>query len=206
MQEYVNHFAIYFITLFFCIDVLGLSPIFISMTCHLPLEKQRAVVNKGVSISLAILLVFALFGLSVLHIFGISLEAFKVAGGILLLLLAIEMVLGGKNAQDNSYKDDSEDIAIFPIALPLLSGPATISMLIVFMKQAEGNFFSQFLVILALLLNMVVSWFVLRYANVITKRLGASGINILTKIFGILMSALACQFIINGIGEAYKLF
>lgn len=206
MYEFINHFAIYFITLFFCIDVLGLSPIFISMTCHLSPEKQRAVVNKSVSISLAILLVFAIFGLSVLNIFGISLEAFKVAGGILLLLIAIEMVLGGKKSQNDADNDDSEDIAIFPIALPLLSGPATISMLIVFMKQVEGHFFSQFLIILALVLNMVVSWFVLRYANGITKKLGTSGINILTKIFGILMCALACQFIINGIGEAYKLF
>ena len=141
-----------------------------------------------------------------LNIFGISLEAFKVAGGILLLLLAIEMVLGKQTASTEQELEDSDDIAIFPIALPLLSGPATISMLIVFMKQAENVFVEQALIIAALVMNMIVSWIVLRYANLITNHLGKSGVNVLTKIFGILMSALACQFIITGIGEAFKLF
>ena len=206
MEEYINKFAIYFITLFFCIDVIGTTPLFISMTCNLTRKKQNSVVNKSIIISLIILLIFALSGLSVLNIFGISLEAFKVAGGILLLLLAIEMVLGNKKENEEYQAEQGEDIAIFPLALPLLSGPATISMLIVFMKQAEGIFVQQTLIIIALILNMLVSWIVLRWANSITTLLGKSGVNILTKIFGILMSALACQFIITGIGEAFKLY
>ncbi len=207
MEQYISKFSIYFITLFFCIDVIGIAPLYISMTNHLSREKQKGIVNKTILTSLIILLIFAITGLQVLNIFGITLSAFKVAGGILLLLVAIEMVLGkvGHGAESTDEDSDS-DIAVFPLALPLLSGPATISMLIVFMKQATGDLIKQSLIILALVINMAICWVVLRYANKITKVLGRSGINVLTKIFGILMAALACQFIINGIGEAFKFF
>jgi len=179
--------------------------VFIAMTCNLSDGMQTKIVNKGVLTSLIVLAIFAISGLSILNIFGITLAAFKLGGGILLLLLAIEMVLGGKSEKndDNTCKDT--DIAIFPIALPLLSGPAAISVLIVFMKQAEHNLGKQLLIMLALLLNMAVSWVVLKNANKVKCFLGQSGINALTKIFGILMSALACQFIINGVLEAMQM-
>ncbi len=204
MEYYLHQFSIYFITLFFCIDVIGATPVFIAMTCNLTPPQQLKIVNKGVLTSLIILTIFALSGLSILNIFGITLAAFKLAGGILLMLLAIEMVLGGKEENEEQKCKDYSDIAIFPIALPLLSGPAAISILIVFMKQAEHQFIKQSLIMLALVLNMAISWFVLRYANKVKHILGQSGINALTKIFGILMSALACQFIINGVLEAFK--
>lgn len=206
MEQYISQFSIYFITLFFCIDVIGATPIFIAMTCGLTPLQQKKIVNKSILTSLIILTIFALSGLSILNVFGITLAAFKLAGGILLLLLAIEMVLGRKNENETTDQDCSNysDIAIFPIALPLLSGPAAISVLIVFMKQAEHHFSKQCLIILALLLNMAISWVVLRYANKVKKLLGESGIRALTKIFGILMSAMACQFIINGVLEAFK--
>ena len=206
METHFSQFCIYFITLFLCIDVPGIAPLFIAMTCDFSPQKQLKIVNKTILTSLIILLIFAVSGLSVLNVFGISLAAFKLAGGILLLLLAIEMVLGKIPKADNSeYEDAGSDIAVFPLALPLLSGPATISMLIVFMKQAEGNLINQSLVIFALLINMIIAWLTLRFANKITLVLGRSGINVLTKIFGILMAALACQFIISGVAEAFKL-
>lgn len=159
-----------------------------------------------------ILLVFALSGNTVLESFGLSLPAFKIAGGILLLLLSIEMVMAKPEPQMKSTNDNEKeenerrnDISVFPLAIPLLSGPAAITILILLMKEAQGQMMAQFMIIIALFLNMVLCWIAFRYATIIARFLGHSGINVLTRIFGILLTALACQFFIDGIREAFNL-
>lgn len=207
MNELINIFTIQFVALFFTIDVLGLVPIYISLTAAYSEKEKKAIVQKGVAIAFGILLFFTLLGASVLHIFGISIAAFRIAGGILLLLLAIGMVLDKTETVSESEKSEysKSDISVFPLAMPLLSGPASISMLIIFMKQEQGIIAKQMVTIIALLINMIICYFVLVFATRISKILGKTGINILNRIFGILLTALACQFIITGITEAFNL-
>lgn len=205
MNELFNQFIIYFITLFFIIDVIGLTPIYLTLTNGYEKNKKIKTINRGIITALIVLIIFALSGLQVLNLFGISLAAFKLAGGILLLLLSIDMVLGKQSQEKLEQENNTQDISVFPLAIPLLSGPAAISMLIIYMKQAETDIFKQVLIILALFLNMIVSWIVLRFADLVTKFLGKTGINILTKIFAILMTALACQFILSGVIEAFHI-
>jgi len=95
------------------------------------------------------------------------------------------------------------DISVFPLAIPLLSGPAAITMLILFMKQAEGNLIHQLIIFAALAANMLICWIVLRFSVSISNFLGKTGINVLNRIFGILLTALACEFFIDGISEAF---
>lgn len=201
-----------FWALFFTIDILGTLPVFISLTADYSRPFQQKMALKAPLTAFIILLVFALSGNTVLESFGLSLPAFKIAGGILLLLLSIEMVMAKPEPQMKSTNDNEKeenerrnDISVFPLAIPLLSGPAAITILILLMKEAQGQMMAQFMIIIALFLNMVLCWIAFRYATIIARFLGHSGINVLTRIFGILLTALACQFFIDGIREAFNL-
>jgi multiple antibiotic resistance protein len=206
----VNSISVTFLALFFTIDVIGTTPIFVALTSNVSIEYRKKMAAKGVFIASLILVFFALSGASVLNVLGIDLAAFRIAGGILLLLLSIDMVLARPSAalrsetlEEREEAMSKEDISVFPLAIPLLSGPATITMLILFMKQAEGNLKQQAVIFLALIANMTICWLVLNFSVRISNFLGKTGINVLNRIFGILLTALACQFFIDGISEAF---
>lgn len=204
-------FAI-FSALFFTIDILGNLPIFISLTANYSPKYQRKMALKGPVISFFILTTFALLGNVILEWFGLSLPAFKFAGGILLLFLSIDMVMANPEPQMKSESaaakketDNRHDISVFPLAIPLLSGPASMTLLVLMMKEYQTQPINQIIVIIALFLNMILCWIAFRYATYIAKFLGRSGINVLTRIFGVLLTALACQFFIDGIIEAFHI-
>jgi multiple antibiotic resistance protein len=206
----VNSISVTFLALFFTIDVIGTTPIFVALTSNVSIEYRKKMAAKGVFIAFLILVFFALSGASVLNVLGIDLAAFRIAGGILLLLLSIDMVLArpssalkSETLEEREEAMSKEDISVFPLAIPLLSGPATITMLILFMKQAEGNLKQQLVIFLALITNMIICWLVLNFSVKISNFLGKTGINVLNRIFGILLTALACQFFIDGISEAF---
>lgn len=208
-MDLFNYFIVIFTALFFTIDSLGVMPIFISLTINTPNSYRKKMAKKAAVIAFIILFIFAITGSFIMDAFGVSVSSFRIAGGILLLLLAIDMVLSTpespkpKNDSDSSFQ--RKDISVFPLAIPLLSGPAGITLLILFMKQANGILLKQLLIILALLLNMIICWLILMFANKISRILGESGVNVLTKIFGILLTALACQLFIDGVREAFHL-
>jgi multiple antibiotic resistance protein len=210
MQETLNLMVVTFLALFFTIDVIGVTPVFVSLTANTTAGHKRRMVSLGILVSSLILMFFALTGTTVLNVLGISLAAFRIAGGILLLLLSIDMVLAKPSsgmrleaAEETEEAMSKYDISVFPLAIPLLSGPAAITMVILFMKQAEGDFLRQSIIISALAVNMLICWFVLSYSDIISKALGKIGINVLNRIFGIMLTALSCQFFIDGILEAF---
>ncbi|MGN0005252.1 MAG: MarC family protein [Candidatus Gastranaerophilaceae bacterium] len=212
MFEIFKPLLVNFWALFFTIDILGTLPIFISLTANYSRPFQKKMAFKAPLTAFVILLIFSLTGNSILKSFGLSLPAFKIAGGILLLLLSIEMVVAKPEPQmkstNDAEKEENErrnDISVFPLAIPLLAGPAAITILILLMKEYEGQILNQFMIILALFLNMFLCWIAFKYATLIARFLGHSGINVLTRIFGILLTALACQFFIDGISEAFHL-
>lgn len=208
MDNYINTFLIQFTALFFIIDAVGVVPIFIALTTNCSREMRHKIIQRGVTVAFTVLTFFALLGMKVLDLFGISLAAFEIAGGILLLILAIELVMSKDepaNSTDSGEVKEACDISVFPLAVPLLSGPGSIPMLIIFMKQAGHDFVQQSLVMLALFLNMVICFVVLMFSDQISKALGKTGINVLTRIFGILLAALACQFVINGVIQAFHI-
>ena len=212
MTELLNYFLAKFSALFFTIDCLGITPIFITLTANSSSLYKRKMAKKGSLTAFIILFFFAMTGSLLLDAFGITLPAFRIAGGILLLVLSLEMVLANPNPPMKSENEEERkesakrnDISVFPVAIPLLSGPAAITLLILFMKHAQGDLLKQALIVLALVLNMAVCWFVLIFAGQISKMLGKTGINVASRIFGILLTALACQFFIDGVVEAFHL-
>ena len=205
IEKLISIFIVQFWALFLTIDAIGATPIFISLTARCSELQRKHIADKGVLIAFLILVFFALTGSWLLDLFGISLAAFRIGGGILLILLSIEMVMS-KSSQIAPDDDASAtDLAVFPISIPLLSGPAAITMLILFIKQSQGDLFQKCIVLLALFVNMFIVWLCLRFSSKISKLMGKTGANVITKIFGILLTALACQFIIDGIFEAIKL-
>ena len=204
IEKFISIFIIQFWALFLTIDPIGVTPIFISLTSKCSEIQRKNIANKGVLIAFLILVFFALTGSLLLDLFGISLAAFRLGGGLLLLLLSIEMVMA-KTETTSQDDDATTDLAVFPISIPLLSGPAAITMLILFIKQSEGDIFQKVIVLSALFVNMFIVWLCLRFSSKISALMGKTGANIVTKIFGILLTALAFQFIIDGIFEAIKL-
>lgn len=204
LEKLISVFVVQFWALFLTIDAIGATPIFISLTTKFSSVQRKKIADKGVLIAFIILIFFALTGSLLLDLFGITLSAFRVAGGILLLLLSIEMVMS-KIPESSSDDANSTDLAVFPISIPLLSGPAAITMLILFIKQSQGDLLQKAVVVLALFVNMFIVWLCFRFSDKLSQLMGKTGANVVTKIFGILLTALACQFIIDGVFEAIKL-
>ena len=210
MQNIISTIIVTFLTLFFTIDPFGVTPVFVALTSNASVNHKKKMAKFGVLIASLILFFFVLTGSTVLDLLGIKLPAFRIAGGILLLLLSIDMVLAkpespirSENKEEHEETLQRNDISVFPLAIPLLSGPAAITILILFMKQAEGNLLHQLIIVLSLAANMFICWLVLNFSTHITKFLGKTGINVLNRIFGILLTALACQFFIDGVTEAF---
>jgi len=197
--EYVKMF----IGLLAIINPFGVIPIFISMTTDQSSVQRSKTINMVAVGVIIILLVALFFGELVLDFFGITIASFRVGGGILILLMAIAM-LHAKTSyirQTEEEADESiekESVAIVPLAMPLLAGPGAISTVILMAHKSSGVAHYMVIALGIILLGLVV-WGVLRLSPWIATRIGATGINIFTRIMGLILAAIAVEFIANGI-------
>lgn len=201
-MENVDYIKI-FISLFAVVNPLGIIPIFISLTSQTSrAEKEK--ISKLVAKSVAIILLIALFfGEFVLEFFGITIDSFRVAGGILILLMAISMLHAKQGAikqtkEEATEVENMDSIAIVPLAMPLLAGPGGISTVILDAHKASG-FFHYFSISISIILLSLVIWGVLKLSPYISEKLGITGINIFTRIMGLILAAIAIEFIVNGL-------
>ena len=211
MLEHIHSFLGYFSKLFVTLDGIGLAPVFIALTANSKAKWRNIMMNKAVVIAFFILIFFAYTGSVVLDLLDISLTALKIAGGILLLIMAIDLVLGTPEpAMNNENKEERKesmrrkDISVFPLAIPLLSGPATITMLTICMKNAQGMPFERSLIIAALAVNLIVVWLILKFSSKVSQLLGKTGVSVINRIVGILLAAMSCEFLMNGLIEILK--
>ncbi len=196
------------LTMFFAtIAPPDIALIFAALTKDASAKERLVFATRGVIVATIILLFFGFFGDAILRLFGIDIPALRVGGGILLLLIAIDMVFArhsggtGPTKEENAEAKKSEDISIFPLATPLLAGPGAISAVILLTTGAKSQ--SEFwLVLLALILIMVFSWLLLLLAIPIQRILGITGLAVVSRIVGILLAALSVQFIFDGIKES----
>ena len=155
-----------------------------------------------------VLILFALVGEFILSTLGISLAALKVAGGILLLLIAIDMVFARSSGvtsttdDENAEADNKEDISVFPLATPLIAGPGAMGAIILLMANAQDDVLTQIIVISALLVVLLMTLILLLLANPVQRLLGVTGMHVISRIFGVLLSALSIQFMFDGIRES----
>lgn len=199
-----------FITLLVTIDPPGLVPIFLGLTQGMTGAQRRSTAIAASVISFVILIAFALFGGAILSGLGISLGAFQIAGGILLFAIAFEMIFEKraerkeKTIQTAITKDHIHNIAAFPLALPMIAGPGAISATILMASKNPG-FIGTLISAIVILVSIIVCYGFMMAAHPIDKLLGETGRTILTRLFGVILAALAVQFVANGIITLFHL-
>lgn len=204
MDLYLNAFA----TLIVLIDPIGVAPIFLAVTTGMTTKQQREVAFRATIIGFGILFVFLLIGGAFLGLLGISLPAFRIAGGLLLFFTAFEMIFAkraerqGETAEKAISESDVRDIAVFPLAIPMLSGPAAISAVVLLGGRANGVVdYSAISLILALCMGITLIAFLM--AERLTKFLGETGRTLITRLLGVILAALAVQFVVDGIKQSF---
>jgi multiple antibiotic resistance protein len=197
-----------FTTLFVVIDPPGLVPVFFAMTNAMAAPDRNRVFRRSLLIAFWVALFFLIAGRYLLSQIGVSANAFKISGGILLFLTALPMLFGHRAGLMAPGKDEGDisdgDIAVFPLAIPLVSGPGTLTTVLTLDSAAQGSGGKQAALIFALVVVFAVTAASLKIGSAILAKLGASGANIVTRVFGIILAALAAQFVLNGVEGFWK--
>ncbi len=197
-----------FTTLLVTLDPPGLAPVFLGLTVGMTRMQRKQVAIRGSLIAFAILAIFALFGASLLGSLGISMGAFRIAGGLLLFWIAFEMVFERrqerkeKTSQAAITIDHIHNIAVFPLALPLIAGPGAISATVLLAGALPGPW-DRALLIAVIALSMALVLAMLLIAERLDRFLGVTGRAILTRLLGVILAALSVQFVVDGIKSAF---
>ncbi|WP_422376363.1 MarC family protein [Roseibium sp.] len=204
LDYYINAFA----TLFVTIDPVGLAPMFLAVTAGMSKSDRRKVAIRATVTAAGILLVFYASGQTVLNVLGISVSAFRVAGGILLFMIALEMIFGKrqerktetaeKAVESEAHHGTVNELAIFPLAIPLISGPAAISAIILLSGEAPDTLaYAGLGAVIAIILLSCMGAFLL--ADKIERLLGDTAQLVITRLLGVLLAALSVQFVADGV-------
>jgi multiple antibiotic resistance protein len=188
---FISEFGKAALALFIIVDPFGNIPIFVGLTENVQDAKKKKVYNTATIVGVILLLVFAFAGTGILSLFGLSIYSFEVAGGILLLIIAIRILISG-SMQENV--ESPESIGAVPIAIPLLVGPGAITTTIFNIQQ-----YDTIIAILAVLVVMATTWIILRYISRVYKFLGKTGSLIIARVMALLISAIAVQYILTGV-------
>lgn len=180
-----------FLTFFVIMDVFGNVPVFVVIMSKMTLKDRVISANRSIIVASIILFIFLFLGEYILAIFGISIDSFKIGGGLILLILGLKFVLGLRLAEQRAK---TYQWAVVPISMPLLVGPGTLTAAIILVK--EYNFF---IVAMAAALNLLVAWYVLRKTSSIFKVLGRQGSDILARMMGLIITALSIEYIMMGV-------
>jgi multiple antibiotic resistance protein len=193
-----------FVTFFTIIDPVGLAPVVIGLTASVNEAQRQRFITRAIIISAIIIAFFGLVGRFLLSRLGISLYAFDMAGGALLFLVAVDMLFGRSSGtrETKTETDEAstrEDVSVFPLAIPMIAGPGTIATTILYVDLATANPLELLSVAAAIISALLAAWLVMRSSMLIVRHIGRTGILVLSRILGILLAALALQFILNGI-------
>ena len=198
-----------FVTFLVVIDPPGCAPIFASVTKGADARHRRAMALRSVAIATGILLFFALLGEDLLRHLGISLSAFRIAGGILLFLIAVDMVFEKRTERRETRAEEVsarkvEDVSVFPMAIPMIAGPGSIASAMLLTARSEG--LDETLVVLgALGATLLLTLLCLLLAGPLMKLLGEKMEAMITRLLGVILAALAVQFVIDGIGRSFSI-
>jgi multiple antibiotic resistance protein len=192
------------LTLFVVVDPVGLTPTFLAITHGLPRAARRSVALRASLIAGAILIGTALIGDWLFRMLGISLAAFRIAGGLLLFTIAFEMLFGVRmrregEAAEQAVEEHVRNVAAFPLAIPLLAGPGAITATVLLAGRADGNLIRLGVLLAVVALVAVACFVAFIFAGQIGRLLGMTGNIVLSRLLGVLLAALAVQFVVDGI-------
>ncbi|WP_010478187.1 neutral amino acid NAAT transporter SnatA [Thermococcus zilligii] len=213
MIEYLKYFILIYGGLFAITNPIGAVPVFLSVTRDLGWKERREIATKTAITVVITLLVFALIGQWIFKFFGSSTDAFAIAGGILLFRMAMEMLSGNISTVKISREETEEfsgeavtleEVAIIPLAIPLLSGPSAITTVMLYTARSH-QIFEKALIIASIIAVGLTAWLILYFSSKIQERLGRLGIKVMTRMMGLILASMAMQMIINGIRGAFGL-
>jgi multiple antibiotic resistance protein len=207
IHEWLSFSLLSLSAVFFVVDPMGVIPVFIAMTREDPPQKRRDMARRACIAAFFILTTFAVAGTLIFKVFGVTLGAFKVAGGILLLLTSIEMLRAQKNRTRVSPEEElegaeKEDVAIFPLAIPLLAGPGSIATVTALMGRA-GRIAFAVPVVLSIAITCGAAYAMLLAAERILRILGVTGLSVMNRVIGLIIGAIAVQFIVDGLRDTF---
>lgn len=191
-----------FVTLFVVIDPIGMAPLFVALTAGMEPARRRAIGLRSCLIGAGILTLFGVFGEAVLGFVGISMPAFRIAGGILLFLTALDMLFERRTQRRQGQADaaeDEDDPSVFPLATPLIAGPGAIATMILLTGQTDGNIAAMVLIHLVMAAVIALTLGLFMAAGVLERLLGDVGVNVVTRLLGMLLAALSVQFVVDGV-------
>lgn len=189
-----------FATLFVVIDPPGLVPLFIALTQGMDNERRRAMALRACIIATVLLLLFGLAGETVLEFIGISMPAFRIAGGILLFLTALDMLFERRTQRrEGQHADPDHDPSVFPLATPLIAGPGAIATMILLVGEGGGSWPATLAVLGLMLAMMLATYLFLLASPPLERMLGRTGTIVITRLLGMLLAALSVQFVIDGV-------
>jgi multiple antibiotic resistance protein len=191
-----------FTSLLAIVNPLGAIPLFVALTAQYPKEQRRATLRRAITTGFAVLLVFALAGTYILEFFGITRQAFQIAGGILFFAVGWDMLQARRSRVKTTEEEESEsshrdDVGIIPLGLPTLAGPGAITTVIALNGQAQ-SVLESLVVYAAIILVLAICWITLAAAPMLTRRMGQTGMNVMTRLMGLLVMVIGAQFVING--------
>jgi multiple antibiotic resistance protein len=192
------------VAIFTVVDPIGLVPIVLTLTANLPSQERKIVVTRAVVIAGIVLAVFGIAGQVIFSSLGVTSEAFSIAGGVLLFMIAVDMLFGRQSGARETPKEardarTRDDVSVFPLAVPLIAGPGALATVTLLVNTAQGQVFPLMGVAVATLITLGAAWIAMRVSLPIQMRVGVTGITVLSRVLGMLLAAVAAQFILNGI-------
>jgi multiple antibiotic resistance protein len=205
MQMDVRFVAAAFATAFTIIDPIGMIPMTLAATARVSPQRRNQIVDQAVIVATAIIVFMGVVGRVLLDYLGVTLPAFMIAGGILLFLIAIDMLFArptrAKRTEDEEREAAAgENPAVFPLAVPMIAGPGTIATVLLLVNLAHGDRLDLLVVTAAYAVALLVTWLCMRGSSLMMRVIGTTGIHVVTRLLGIILAALAVQFVLNGLG------
>ena len=198
----IEHALRAFLTLFVVVDPVGIAPVFLALAGGRPRPEQARIAGRAVLVAGAVLFFFALGGPWLLERLGISMDAFRIAGGILLFRIAVGMVLAAYERETREEEEESRsraDVSVFPLAIPLIAGPGAIASTMILVGEAGGDLGRLGIVFVMAGAVLVLTWLALRLASPLGRVLRRTGVNVVTRVLGVLLAALAVQYVADGV-------
>jgi multiple antibiotic resistance protein len=202
----VRFVATAFATAFTIIDPIGMIPMTLAATARVSRERRNQIVDQAVIVAAGIILFMGVVGRLLLDYLGITLPAFMIAGGILLFLIAIDMLFARPTRAKRTEAEEreaaaGENPAVFPLAVPMIAGPGTIATVLLLVNLSRGDRMDLSIVALAYVVALIVTWLCMRGSTWLLHYIGTTGIHVVTRLLGIILAALAVQFVLNGLGQ-----
>jgi multiple antibiotic resistance protein len=206
MNDLARFALVTFTSMLFIVDPIAAVPTYLVITQHETRQERQRTARRACIAMTVMLVVFAATGTLLFRAFGITLPAFRTAGGLILWFVAMDMLRGERRTQEGREEllegQAKEDVAVTPLAIPMLAGPGAISTVIVLSGQAHGLLESG-VVYGSIVLTGIVSFLALRVGEPLLGRLGKTGIRVVTRIMGLILAAVAAQFVLSGVKEAF---